>query len=73
MGVYYVGYGIMDSWDPEWLQGALHVSVGLVRMIGLADNVTKSKTMTCQTGAIILGVSQEAFGQRSTGEGATYR
>ena len=36
------------------------------------DNVKKSKTMTCQPGAILIEISEEAFSRRSKGEGDTY-
>ena len=39
----------------------------------MADNITKLKTMVFRPGAIILGMSEEAFGRHSTGEVATYR
>ena len=41
--------------------------------ICLATNIANSKTMTFQTGAIQLGLSDEVFGKCRTGEGATYR
>ena len=35
-------------------------------------NITKSKTMTIQLGAIHTGMSEEAFSQRSRGDGGVY-
>ena len=35
-------------------------------------NVEKSKTMICQPGAILTGISEEAFSQKGTGERGTY-
>ena len=36
----------MISRDPECLQGALNVLIEMFRRIGLAANISKSKTMT---------------------------
>ena len=36
-------------------------------------NVSKSKTIACQPGAIRSGILEEAFGQKSTGKGHNYR
>ena len=38
----------------------------------MAANFAKLKTMKCQPGAIILGVSDEAFLRRSKGKGSSY-
>ena len=54
LGVLYAENGILGSRDPEWLQGYLNVLIGLFRRIGLMANAVKSKTMTCQPGAIQL-------------------
>ena len=72
LGVFYADDGLLVSRYPEWLQGALN---GLIRMfcqIGLVANISKSKTMACHLGEIILGISEEVFGRRSTGKGETY-
>ena len=69
LGIFYAYDGVMGSQDPEWLQGALNILIRLLLRIGLAANVAKSKTMTCQLGAIRSGVLEEAFGWSSTGKG----
>ena len=48
LGFFYVDDGILGSWDPEWLKGTLNVLLGILRQIGLADNVTNRNTMTLQ-------------------------
>ena len=73
LGVFYIDDGILGSRDLEWLHGKLNVLIRLFRRIGLAANVKTLNTMTCQPGAIISGISEEAFGQNITGKGATYR
>ena len=73
MGTFYAGDGIIRSRDMEWIQGYINVLTGLFRRVDLMANITKSKIKTCQTGVIHTWMSEEAFSQRSTGEGATYR
>ena len=51
--VFFYAYDrILGSPDPEWLQGAQNVLIGLFWRIRLAENIAKSKTMTCHTGSI---------------------
>ena len=73
MGVFNADDGMIGSRDPEWLQGSINVIIEIFRRFGLMSNVAKSKTMTFQPGSICTGVSEEAFSQRSTREGATYK
>ena len=47
LGVFYMDYGILGSWEPEWLQGDLNFIIRLFQWISLAENISKSKTMTC--------------------------
>ena len=46
MGVFYANEGMIGSWDPEWLQGAINILIGLFIRVGIMANVAKSKTMT---------------------------
>ena len=71
LGVFYADNGIMVCLDPYWLQEILNFFIRLFRKINLASNAAKSKTMTFQLRKITSGMSNEAFGQRSTGGGAT--
>ena len=61
LGVSYADDVILGSQDQEWLQGTLKLLIILLRWIGLSDNVTKSKSMTCQPGETRSGMSQEEF------------
>ena len=73
MGVFNADDGMLGSRYPEWLQGAINVLIRLFRRVRLMVNVAKSKNMTCQPGAIHMGISEEAFSRKSQGEGGTYR
>ena len=44
----------------------MNVLVGLFRRYGLAANVAKSHTMTCQTGALRVGMLEEAMALNCT-------
>ena len=61
VGVFYAENGMVGSREPDWLQHAINVLVGLFRRYGLEANVEKSFKMTCQTGALRAGMSEEAM------------
>ena len=65
MGVFYEDNGMVGLRDPECLQGAINFLIGLFRRFNLIYNLEKSKTMTCDPGAIFTGVSEESFIWRS--------
>ena len=65
MGVFYEDGGMIVSRDPECLKRSINILIELFRRVVLMANVAKSNTMTCQSGLIFTGVSDEAFGQRS--------
>ena len=65
MGVFYADNGIIGSREPEWIQGAINVLIGILKRFGQMTNVAKSRTMTCHLGVIYAGVSEEAFSSRS--------
>ena len=67
IGVFYADDVIMGSQDPEWIQGAIDVLIGLFYRVGLMANVAKYNTMTFQLGAIHTGMSEEDFSCRSSG------
>ena len=73
LGVSYMYAELLGYRYPEWLQGDLNILIGMFWCIVLVDKFTKSNTISCQTVSIISGMSQEAFGRRSTGEVYTYR
>ena len=73
LGFFCADDGLLGSWDPEWIQGAINVPIGIFWRIRLADNVAKSKKMKCQPVDIRSGILEEAFGRSSTGKGETYR
>ena len=66
MGVFYENYVTLGLLDPGCIQGGLNVLIGMFRSVGLVANVSKSKTIMCQPGAIWLGISEEAVEWKST-------
>ena len=73
MGVFYADYGMVSSHDLDWIQHAMSVSVGLFRRYNLAANVSKSRTMTCQPGALRAGMSEAAMELKFMGVGDLYQ
>ena len=71
--VFYAEDSMVGSRDPEWLQHAMNVLVGLFRRYGLAAIVTKSRTLTGQPGALRPGMSEEAMVLKCTGVGDLYQ
>ena len=47
MGMFYADDGMVVLQDPQWLQGALGVLIGLLCWYGLVVNISKSKAMIC--------------------------
>ena len=72
LGVFYANDGMVGSRDLGWMQHKMKNLVVLFRRYGLASNVTKSCTMTCQPGALRVGVSAEATALKCTGVGYSY-
>ena len=56
-----------------WLQHALNVLVGLFRRYGMADNVAKLRTMTCQPGELREGMPEETISLKCTEVRDSYR
>ena len=50
--VFYSENGMVGSCNLDWLQHTMNFLVGLFRRYGLDSNVAKSRTMTCQPGAL---------------------
>ena len=73
LGVFYANDGMVGPCEPEWMQNAMNVLVGLFRRYGLAANVSKSHKMTCQLGALQSGMSEEATALKCTSVGDLYR
>ena len=61
LGVFYADNGMVGSRDSDWLQHVLNVLVGLFRRYDLAANIATSRTMTCQSGSLKAGMSEEAM------------
>ena len=73
LGLLYADYGMVGFRYHEWLQHSINVLVCLFRQYGLAANVTKSRTMTCQPRALRLGMSAEAKALECTEVVDSYR
>ena len=56
LGFFYAADGILGSRDPEWIQGALNILIGMFWCIMFAANIEMSKMMKCQTGYIRSGI-----------------
>ena len=69
----YTNNRVVGSQDPEWLQGALNVLIGLFCRYGLVTNVAKSKARKCQTGTLLSRILEEAVGRKCIDRGETYR
>ena len=73
LGFFYADYGVVGSRDLEWLKHAMNVLVGIFIRYGLANNVAKSRTMTCQPGALQSGMSEETMALKFAGVVDSYR
>ena len=72
LGFLYADDGMVGSGDSDWLQHAMKVLIGFFRRYGLAANVAKSCTMTCQPGVLRAGMLEEAMPLKCTGVGDLY-
>ena len=66
LGVFYADDDMVGSREPDWLQNLMNILVGLFRRYGLAANVAKSHTMTCQPGRLWSGMPEEAHDLKCT-------
>ena len=73
MGLFYEDNGMVVLRDPEWIQEAINVFIGLFWRVELMANVENSNTMKYQPGEIHTGMSENTFIQREKIEGGTYR
>ena len=72
LGVSYSDDGMVGSSNLGWLQHIMNVLVGRFRSYGLASNVSKSRIITCQPGALRAGMSEQAMALKCTGVGDLY-
>ena len=73
LGVLYANNGMVGSHESYWIQQTMNVLISLFRRYGLASNVTKSRTMTCQPGALQASMPEEAMVMKYTGVGDSYQ
>ena len=68
LGLFYVDDSVVGLRDPKWIQGELHVLIGLFHWYGLVENVAKYKAMKRQPGTLRSGISEEeAVGRQCMG------
>ena len=72
LGVFYANNGMVISRNSDWLQHKMNVLVGIFRRYGLAANIAKSCTTTCQPGALQARMSEEAMALKCMGVGDSY-
>ena len=70
---FYTNDGMVGSRDAELLHHSMNVLFCLFWRYGLATNVAKSHTMTCQPSEIRSGMSVEVKSLKCTGVGYLYR
>ena len=73
LGVFYANYGMVGSRDLDWLKHAMKVLVGLFRSYGLGSNLSKSRTMSCQPGALQARILEESMVLKCMGVGDSYQ
>jgi hypothetical protein len=71
--IFYVDDAYLASHDPEFLQRALDVIVGLFSRVGLETNAQKMQTMICTPGRICIQLPEDSYarlhgGATSAGE-----
>ena len=73
MALFYTYDGMVDLYDPQWLQGAFNTLVSLFDRVGLRTNFGKTVGMVCHYFQAAGNLMEVEYGRRVTGEGPTYR
>ena len=71
--LFYADNGMVDSSDPQWLQGAFNTLVGLFDRVGLRKKAGKTVGKVCHPFQAAGNILEAAYGRRVAGEGPTYR
>ena len=72
MALFYTYDGMVDSYDPQWLQGDFNTLSGLFDRVGLRKNFGKYIGMVCHPFQAAGNLLEVVYGRRVTGEGPTY-
>ena len=72
VALFYTYDGMVDSYDPQWLQVDLNTLVGLFDRVGLRKNFGKTVGMVCHPFQAAGDLLEVVYGRRVTGEGPTY-
>ena len=70
--LFYANYGMVESPDPRWLQGAFIILVGQFDKVGLQNNDGKTVSIICRPCHVAGTQLEAAYGRRMTGEGTSY-
>ena len=73
LGVFHANDNMVGYIDSNCLKHSMKILIRIFRRYGLAANIAKSHTMTCQPGALRSGMSEEARECKCTGVGDYYR
>ncbi len=65
--IFYVDDAYLASHDPDFLQRALDVIVGLFACIGLKTNAQKTQTMICTPGRIHIQLPEDSYARMCGG------
>jgi hypothetical protein len=65
--IFYVDDAYLASRDPEFLQRALNVIVGLFSHVGLKTNAQKMQTMICTPGRIRIQLPEDSYARLREG------
>ena len=71
--LFYADNGMVDSSDPQWIQGDFNTLVDLFDRVGLRTNFGKTLGMVCHPCQMAGDLLEAAYGRRVTGEGPKYR
>ena len=71
--LFYADNGMVASLEPQWLQGAFIILVGLFDRVGMRTDVRKTFSMVCRPCQEVGTQLEAAYGQRMMGEGPSYR
>ena len=72
LGVFYSNDGMVISRDSAWLQHSMNILIYLFQRYGLAANIDKPHTMTCQPNTLRSGMSEYTKQLKCTEMGDSY-
>ena len=73
VALFYTYNGMVDSYDPQWLQGDFNTLSGRFDRVGLQKTFGKTAGMVCHPFQAAGDLLEVVYGGRVKGEGHTYR